>query len=156
MTNTIEAHKAALETQCAELRAKIEANPMPLNVSQEWDNRSAELIGQLGDVDKMSDDEKADFRAKFAEIGDKGTKASDVRTLAMYEETLASDLVIIDTDFAITSERSLVSPAGFHPDTRVFVQPKICIHTNLDPRKPANRHLIPSSNVTLYCNKLAK
>ena len=156
MTNTIETHKAALETKCAELRAKIEANPMPLDVSQEWESRSAELISQIGNVDKMSDDEKADFRAKFAEIGDKGSKAADVCTLASYEETLASDLVIIETDFAITSEASLFSPAGFHPDTRVFVQPTICIQTNLDPRKPSNRHLIPNSNMTLYCNKLAK
>ena len=156
MTNTIETHKAALETKCAELRAKIEANPMPLDVSQEWESRSAELISQICNVDKMSDDEKADFRAKFAEIGDKSSKACDVRTLASYEETLASDLVIIETDFAITSEPSLVSPAGFHPDTRVFVQPTICIHTNLDPRKKSGVYDFPNSNMTLYCNKIAK
>lgn len=46
--------------------------------------------------------------------------------------------------FVITDTRNLISPAGFHPDERVFGQTDIAIHCDVVPAK------LPASNRGLY------
>lgn len=156
MTSLIETRTAEIEAKVANLRAEIEADPISLEESQAAAERNAKLIDQIDDVSKMSETELADFRAEFQETAKIADKANKVYQMRGYQQTLDAVLVEINTAYCISSEPSLVSPAGFHPDDRVFVQPHICIHTDLDPRLPENNHLIPSANVTLYCNVIER
>jgi hypothetical protein len=54
---------------------------------------------------------------------------SAMRDLDGYRTTLAADLMQVKTRYLVT-DRELVSPAGFHPSDRVFIQTKIAIHTD--------------------------
>jgi len=88
-----------------------------------------------------------DLRAKAAEeYKNLDVTLSNMRhTIINYRKTVAADLVYIDTRFVICDTNELQSPAGFHPDTRVYIQPTICIMTN-DPKERGPRHC----NRTLY------
>lgn len=156
MTNLIDIRTAEIETEVARLRSEIDADPTSLEDSEAAAKKNAQLIGRIDEAKTMSEDELADFRAEFQKTAKIAEKANKVYQMRNYQKTLDSVLVEIKTDYCISSEPQLVSPAGFHPDDRVFVQPKICIHTDLDPRLPENKHLIPSSDLTLYCNVLER
>lgn len=156
MTSLIETRTAEIEAEIAKLRAEIDADPISFEESEAAAERNAKLIGKIDDVSKMSETELADFRAEYQETAKIADKATKVYQMRRYQQTLDSVLVEINTAYCISSEPSLLSPAGFRLEDRVFVQPKICIHTDLDPRLPENNHLIPSSNVTLYCNVIER
>jgi hypothetical protein len=48
----------------------------------------------------------------------------------MLQETLGADLMHGDCRYIISDQSHLVSPAGFHPDTNVFVKTEIALHRN--------------------------
>lgn len=64
-----------------------------------------------------------------------------------YQRTLGLSLMRIETRYVVTNTKELESPAGFHPDTRVFVQTQIAIHTDSLDR-------LPNSNETLYAHEM--
>tara|TARA_R110000850_G_scaffold206512_4_gene332713 strand:+ start:773 stop:1246 length:474 start_codon:yes stop_codon:yes gene_type:complete len=154
MSNFIATEKAILKIEADALRIKIENNPMPLAESEAACLAVAALLSHaIGDVENMTDAEKESFRKEWSALAGKGEKATDTRTLEGYERTLSLDLVHCPHRYVVASD-CLESPAGFHPDTRVFVQPTIMINTSFDVRMNENKHLIPNSNVTLYFTDL--
>lgn len=90
-----------------------------------------------------------DEKERFSELSIAASRVSNERELEALQETLKLQLMKIETAYVVTNTKSLLSPAGFHPDDRVFVQTKIAIHTN---RKTGH----PSSNVPLYLHKVGK
>ena len=57
------------------------------------------------------------------------------------------DLMKVHTRYVVTDTTALLSPAGFHPDERIFMQTTIAIHTdNLDK--------LPRANVQLYAHEM--
>ena len=54
----------------------------------------------------------------------------DEKTLADLKTTLATPLMQATKRYVITDTDELVSPAGFHPDEKVFVQTRVAIHTD--------------------------
>lgn len=57
-------------------------------------------------------------------------RSSDESLLAGLRETLQKDLMYCSRSYVVTDAPRLLSPAGFHPDDRVFVVPSIAIHTD--------------------------
>ena len=45
-------------------------------------------------------------------------------------ETLKHDLMHVSTRYVVTNSNDLTSPAGYHPDEKVFLQTGIAIHTD--------------------------
>ena len=64
-----------------------------------------------------------------------------------YVGTLAMDLMQCNSKFLITDTPTLQSPAGFSPESNVFVQTTIAVHVD-------NLRQIPRSNVKLYAHKM--
>ena len=52
--------------------------------------------------------------------------------IEMYQllETLKHDLMHVSTRYVVTNSNDLTSPAGYHPDEKVFLQTGIAIHTD--------------------------
>ncbi len=67
--------------------------------------------------------------------------------LANYEATLGMDLMQCNSKFLITDTPNPQSPAGFSPESNVFVQTTIAVHVD-------NLRQIPQSNVKLYAHKM--
>jgi len=45
-------------------------------------------------------------------------------------ETLKHDLMHVSTRYVVTNSNDLTSPAGYHPDEKIFLQTGIAIHTD--------------------------
>lgn len=73
----------------------------------------------------------------------------NLELLENLRETLASNLLEVKTKYLVSSCERLRSPAGFHPDTKVFVQPTIAIQVD-----DIDAFEAPSCNVTLYVHNL--
>jgi hypothetical protein len=76
-----------------------------------------------------------------AEVNDKPELLEEFSTLdltlnnakiEMYQllETLKHDLMHVSTRYVVTNSNDLTSPAGYHPDEKVFLQTGIAIHTD--------------------------
>lgn len=52
--------------------------------------------------------------------------------------------------YVITETESLISPAGYHPEYRIFVQTKIAIHCDVIPKN------LPKCNLPLYAHEIEK
>lgn len=74
--------------------------------------------------------------------------ANAVSQVDRFRATLAMDLMICECDWLVSSDPSLLSPAGFHPDEMVYEQSLIAIHTD-DPD-----FVIPTCNVALYLHDM--
>ena len=123
-TSKIEAKIKALEAQIAA------ATPEQIAQSEKDAERLSEILSDIETVGQ--------HREEFLNLD---TSLSDAAMMLKdYEATLNADLVKIETDYVISSD-DLISPAGFHPDEKVFIQPRICIQTN-DPKfKPPHSNL---------------
>lgn len=128
---------AGLEHQIAELEIV-----MSLSESQQWLEEYRRLLDKVmsaGSKITLTDAEKSQFNI----ANENSQLARMTEEMNMLKHTLTLNLVEVKTDFVIT-EKALISPSGFHPDQKVFVQNEIMICTN--NRKPK----APSSNVALY------
>lgn len=60
-----------------------------------------------------------------------------------------SDIMTVTTKYVVTDTKNLVSPAGYHPDTQVYKQTKIAIHTD-------SLNNLPKSNVPLWAHEMGQ
>lgn len=108
----------------------------------------AELSGVTTQEIMASHKAAESMRALFKSLADNGTwteeEKEEMRNLdtnlsnlsrehEMLCVTMNQSLMIAFTKYIVTDEDRLVSPAGYHPDEKVFVQTKLAIHVN-DPR----------------------
>jgi len=118
MTNDI---KKPLIAKIAELKAEIADSNI------DWETAKA-----VYDAQPALDDAKASFDY-FMANGDAIAVYQNHKEIADYEETLTMDLAQVTTRYVIT-DGNLISPAGFHPSSGVYVKNDVWIETNRLPR----------------------
>ena len=91
--------------------------------------------------------ELAGYRADHESMSADASLHAAVLERKLLAPTLDLDLMHVTTKYVVTDTEHLLSPSGFHPDTHIFVQTKIAIHTN-------NPATVPTSNVPLYVHKM--
>jgi len=124
----------AINTKIETLTAKIANTPYTMEESKEAAEALAAMMSNAAiDFDEL---------ARLAKVS---SLHSDLETLRQYQETAASDLMIVRTRYVITDTPTIVSPAGFTFKDRVYIQTAIAIHSD-QPQTPAR------SNVPLYCH----
>ena len=110
------------------LTAKIDA----LNVSREVaDQEGAKLReimnGPLEVEEKVSTVENTiDMNAI--------TASNDYYLLDNLKETATLNIQKVETRYLLTDQDELISPAGFHPDEKVFIQTGQWVQTNMLPK----------------------
>ena len=67
----------------------------------------------------------------------------NVEEIKMLKESLELDLIEVTKRYFVTNAKELVSPSGFHPSDRVFIQPKLGLQVN-------NLKNVPATNVQLH------
>tara|TARA_R110000765_G_scaffold95854_1_gene180468 strand:- start:1093 stop:1494 length:402 start_codon:yes stop_codon:yes gene_type:complete len=125
-----------IEAKISDLMMSVAGDTTTYENSKAASNKLAQL--DFSEPEAMS---QLDILAKESKVYDATSQIDGLR------KTLKSDLMIVETKFVVTNTKSLTSPAGFHPDEKVFVQTEIAIHT--DTLKG-----LPSSNVELFAHKI--
>ena len=119
--------KATLLAQIEALQIEVDNYTCTVQQAESHAKKGQEILNRMLAGVKVTDEER-----EYMTDGDNSASLiTDMETLAAFKATYLMDLVHITTDYAITNKK-LESPAGFHPESRVFIQPDICIHTN-DP-----------------------
>ena len=118
MTNDI---KKPLIAKIAELKAEIADSNI------DWETAKA-----VYDAQPSFDDAMASFEY-FMANGDAIAVYQNHKEIADYEETLSMDLAQVTTRYVIT-DAYLISPAGFHPSSGVYVKNDVWIETDRLPR----------------------
>lgn len=118
MTNDI---KQPLIEKIAELKAEI------ANSSIDWETAKA-----VFDAQPSLDDAEASFDY-FMANGDAIDVYQNHKEVADYEETLTMDLAQVTTRYIIT-DGHLISPAGYHLSSGVYVKNDVWIETDRLPR----------------------
>lgn len=120
--------KTPIITEIADVKARIACYDYTLAESRHAAKQVADLTRNIS-ADMPAADLKAAQDA-WAEYSDLIGYANDVRFLENLETTLAADLMQVSTRYVVTDTPHLESPAGFHPDTGIFLQTTIAIHTD--------------------------
>jgi hypothetical protein len=138
----------------------MKGHPMSINTSHITDKLAA-LVADLDGCVTSYDESKAaslelasldfgnaDDVSRWQALASKSHVYDATTQIAALKETLAADLMEGTHKYIVSDANTLVSPAGFHPDEKVFVQTAIAIHTNsLDN--------LPRSNRTLYSHPMS-
>jgi len=77
---------------------------------------------------ELTEEEKAEIKKEWEQM-DRET-AVLYGELQNFRETLETPLMKAFTKFIMSDQPTLISPAGYHPDEKVFVQTKIAVHFN--------------------------
>lgn len=133
-----------IQTKVNKLHARI--GEMSKTVTLAESEAAAEKIRDLMDG-LTPESDHTELRTQFNELASKAVLSNLYNEVRMLQVTLAADLMKVDTDFVVTDTETLTSPAGFHPDERVFIQTRVAIHTN-------DLNKVPSSNVKLFAHKV--
>lgn len=126
-----------LKNKIADLKLSINTSPFSLEQSNQATEEFERLMSKALS-DKLSECEKTQFRI----VSEQMKLSQDVDTLARFEQTLITPLVLIKTDFIVSNE-GVSSPAGFDIDSGVYVQNTIMLGTN---RRRPN---VPACNLEL-------
>ena len=138
---TVEQIKVRIEKQIEEKIIEMSKHSITIENSRKALSDFSVLLNDIKNLTVNSDE--------VSRLHKDSKKAVLADEVAMLSNTLKLDLVLIETDYAITNEK-LLSPSGTHPSERIFVQTDICIHTN-------NRKTVaPEYNGNLYLNNLKK
>ena len=113
--------KKPLIAKIAELKAEIADSNI------DWETAKA-----VYDAQPSLDDAMASFEY-FMANGDAIAVYQNHKEIADYEETLTMDLAQVTTRYVIT-DGNLISPAGFHPSTGVYIKNDVWIETDRLPR----------------------
>jgi hypothetical protein len=117
--------KQKIKDRIAELEAELaDVSDEQIEASNNDRNRWHELLNMALLERELTEEEKAEFRSldtKTATLQDE---------LNNFRETLATPLMQAFTKFILTNTPKLVSPAGYHPDEKVFVQTEVAVHYN--------------------------
>jgi hypothetical protein len=107
-----------------EVIAQERAHGMTEAVSQAGADRLCELL----DTIETATPEQIEEIKTLAGIGQ---LVSAIKEVADYEATLAADLIYCPMAYVIIpADESLISPAGFGPEDRVYLKPSVAYHTN--------------------------
>ena len=62
------------------------------------------------------------------------TAFNDYELLDSLKETATLNIQKVETRYLLTDQDELISPAGFHPDEKVFIQTGQWVQTNMLPK----------------------
>ena len=128
--------KLEIQKQIDSLQNKIDAldkKYTPEQIKDECDYIATTLTGIFNREDFLKRKHKTDL------IG----YEMNIEEIKMLKESLGLDLIEVTKRYFVTNAKELVSPSGFHPSDRVFIQPKLGIQVN-------NLKNVPDSNVELH------
>ncbi len=122
----------------ASLKAKIDVLVEEYEQIEISLKESKEIAAQEFDISYMvalmkePESEKAKAYSDYMEGSKKARLADEI---ARYCETLSSDLMFIETRYiVIGQEESLISPAGFGKEDRVYLKTEVAIQSDRRPR----------------------
>ena len=125
-----------VEAQIAKIEARIAASEWTLEESRK---AQVEFHAAKADLENTPTD-------VWHDLAERSRAAMDTDDLVRLYATLDTDLMHCTKRYVVTDEE-LVSPAGFHPDERVFVQTKVAHHVDdLDE--------LPATNEQLYVHDM--
>lgn len=114
--------KSQVAAEIEALEANISASTVTIEESKAAAHRVNRAVNNNDVAAMRSDSIKEDLK--------KGRLYSDTCYLDRLRETMSSDLMKVTTRYLVTTAQSLESPAGFHPDSGVFIQTAVAIHTD--------------------------
>lgn len=135
-----------------------------MNIQNEIQKRIAEKAAIIARLSHLEAEAKAydermkssgeDLKSLAQIISETPSEVSElslaITSHADFCETAKQNLIEIKAEWVVTDTQRLVSPAGFHPDDRIFIQPQICL---IFDKKPTAKD-IPDSNVRLYLHRV--
>ena len=128
--------KKKIESRIKELEEKLSGvSQEQIEASQRDVLRWQELLDDLLNRE-TTEEEKAEIKKEWEQM-DRET-AVLYGELQNFRETLETPLMKAFTKFIMSDQPTLISPAGYHPDEKVYVQTKIAVHFN--DRKPYVAH----------------
>jgi hypothetical protein len=120
--------KQKIENRIKELEEKLSGvSQEQIEASQRDVLRWQELLDDLLNRE-LTEEEKAEIKKEWEQM-DRET-AVLYGELQNFRETLETPLMKAFTKFIMSDQPTLISPAGYHPDEKVYVQTKIAVHFN--------------------------
>lgn len=120
--------KKKIENRIKELEEKLSGvSQEQIEASQRDVLRWQELLDDLLNRE-LTEEEKAEIKKEWEQM-DRET-AVLYGELQNFRETLETPLMKAFTKFIMSDQPTLISPAGYHPDEKVYVQTKIAVHFN--------------------------
>ena len=120
--------KKKIENRIKELEEKLSGvSQEQIEASQRDVLRWQELLEVLLNRE-TTEEENAEIKKEWEQM-DRET-AVLYGELQNFRETLETPLMKAFTKFIMSDQPTLISPAGYHPDEKVYVQTKIAVHFN--------------------------
>lgn len=120
--------KKKIEDRIKELEEKLSGvSQEQIEASQRDVLRWQELLDDVLNRE-LTEEEKAEIKKEWEQM-DRET-AVLYGELQNFRETLETPLMKAFTKFIMSDQPTLISPAGYHPDEKVYVQTKIAVHFN--------------------------
>ena len=110
------------------LTAKIDA----LNVSREVADQEGAKLREIMNG-PLEVEEKISTVENTIDM-DAITASNDYYLLDNLQETTTLNIQKVETRYLLTDQDELISPAGFHPDEKVFIQTGQWVQTNVLPK----------------------
>ena len=110
------------------LTAKIDA----LNVSREVADQEGAKLREIMNG-PLEVEEQLSLVEKTIDIN-AVTAFNDYELLDSLKETATLNIQKVETRYLLTDQDELISPAGFHPDEKVFIQTGQWVQTNMLPK----------------------
>ena len=131
-------NKSQIKARIEELEVMLaDATPEQIAKSKADSVRMSEILDELRDESGQKDTLVEEFKSLDLTLN------NAFHELKNFKDTMAADLMVVSTRYVVINNKDLISPAGFHPDEKVYIQSTIAIHTD-------SLENLPSSNEKLY------
>ena len=130
-------NKSQIKARIEELEVMLaDATPEQIAKSKSDSVRLSEILDELKDESDQKDTLVEEFKTLDLTLN------NAFHELKNFKDTMAADLMVVSTRYVVINNKDLISPAGFHPDEKVYIQSTIAIHTDsLENLRSSNEKL---------------
>jgi len=130
-------NKSQIKARIEELEVMLaDATPEQIAKSKSDSVRLSEILDELKDESGQKDTLVEEFKTLDLTLN------NAFHELKNFKDTMAADLMVVSTRYVVINNKDLISPAGFHPDEKVYIQSTIAIHTDsLENLRSSNEKL---------------